>query len=500
MDDLEARRLAPVRALWAARGLVTGLLGLATSWFVADALSAPANPVDAVASTVVATIPGSWARAGEQRFGTDDKHVLVLIVLASLFALFALIGVLARRRPATAYVGWLVLSGIGVAAIATQPGPAPGLVAIAAGLLAMLVAWAWLVRGHRPVTDRRAVLRLAVAAVGTGALAAVAPAVGRARRRVEHSRAGLALAGVTAPVVPKGADLGLAQPWQTPADRFYKIDTTFSSPAVDPGTWQLRIHGMVDRELTLTFADLLARQRTQAWITLCCVSNPVGGQLIGNAWWSGVRIAPLLAEAGVQPGADAVLQTSVDGWTCGTPLSAMTDGRDAMLAVAMNGAPLPIDHGFPVRTVVPGLFGYVSATKWVVDLEVTTMDRAVGFWIARGWSADGPVKLMSRIDRPSSDSIQAGSYTFAGVAWEQHTGIEAVEVSLDGGAWTGAELARVPDVDTWVQWKATLDVTPGEHQIAVRARDRNGTLQTAVRRDVVPDGATGWDTVRFTAG
>jgi DMSO/TMAO reductase YedYZ molybdopterin-dependent catalytic subunit len=284
----------------------------------------------------------------------------------------------------------------------------------------------------------------------------------------------------------------------TPAADFYKIDTTITSPSVDPAQWRLRIHGMVERELTLSLEDLLARQRTQAWVTLCCVSNPVGGPLIGNAWWSGVRLAPLLAEAGVQPGADAVLQTSVDDWTCGTPLSVLTDDRNAMLAVAMNGKPLPIDHGFPVRTIVPGLYGYVSATKWVVDLEVTTMDRAVGYWIPLGWSAQGPVKLMSRIDRPGGD-LAAGDFTFAGVAWEQHTGIAAVEVALDGGAWTPATLARTPGVDTWVQWSATMPVAKGRHRISVRATDKNGQVQTAVQHDVEPNGATGWHTVEFSA-
>ena len=225
--------------------------------------------------------------------------------------------------------------------------------------------------------------------------------------------------------------------WATPADDFYLIHTALAIPAIAPEEWRLRIHGMVDRELVLRFQDLIDRRLTEAWITLNCVSNPVGGDLIGNAWWSGVRLADLLAEAGVRPDADAVLQTSEDGWTCGTPLAALTDDRDAMLAVAMNGRPLPVEHGFPVRTIVPGLYGFVSATKWVVDLEVTRFDRFEAYWTGKGWAEQAPVRLASRIDVPRSGAgVPAGEVRVGGVAWAQHVGIEGVEVSVDGGAWT----------------------------------------------------------------
>ena len=256
---------------------------------------------------------------------------------------------------------------------------------------------------------------------------------------------------------------------------------------------------MVDREITLTYDDLLARQMTEAWVTLCCVSNPVGGDLIGNAWWSGVRIADVLAEAGVSPDADAVRQTSQDGWNCGTPIEALTDDRNALLAVAMNGRPLPVDHGFPVRMVVPGLYGFVSATKWVVDLEVTRFDRFTAYWTERGWSARGPVKTQSRIEVPRNGSeVPAGVVRVGGHAWAQHTGIDKVEVRVDGDAWQPAELGGVPGNDTWVQWAASLDVPPGSHTLAVRATDRSGYTQTAARADGVPDGATGWHTIDFS--
>ncbi len=338
-------------------------------------------------------------------------------------------------------------------------------------------------------------------AVGSVAVAASGRLFGQTRRAVETTRRLLRLP-VTRGAVPAGAELGVAgtTPWRVPNDEFYRIDTALVLPAIDPNEWRLRIHGMVDREITLTYEDLLARQLTETWITLCCVSNPVGGELIGNAWWSGVRVADLLEEAGVSPNADAVRQTSQDGWNCGTPIEALTDDRNALLAVAMNGRPLPVDHGFPVRMVVPGLYGFVSATKWVVDLEVTRFDRFSAYWTERGWSATGPVKTQSRIEVPGDgDDVGSGSVRVGGHAWAQHTGIAAVEVRVDGGAWQRAELGGVPGTDTWVQWAATLDVAPGDHTLAVRATDTSGYTQTPARADVVPDGATGWHTIEFTA-
>jgi DMSO/TMAO reductase YedYZ molybdopterin-dependent catalytic subunit len=303
-------------------------------------------------------------------------------------------------------------------------------------------------------------------------------------------------------MAPAGTSVGLegVTPWVTDAAGFYQVHTAIVPPAIEPSSWKLRIHGLVDREVTITYEQLMARRLTEAWVTLNCVSNPVGGPLIGNAWWSGVRLADILEEAGVQDGADAVLQTSDDGWTCGTPLAALTDGRDAMLVVAMNGEPLPIAHGFPVRTLVPGLYGYVSACKWVVDMEVTRFDKISAYWTERGWAELGPVKLASRIDVPRrDDEITAGDARVGGMAWCQDTGISAVEVSLDGGAWQSADLGNAETIDSWAQWSASLSVEPGEHTLRVRATDDNGQVQTSVVADVLPDGASGWHEVHFTA-
>ncbi|MGH3372291.1 MAG: molybdopterin-dependent oxidoreductase, partial [Nocardioidaceae bacterium] len=303
--------------------------------------------------------------------------------------------------------------------------------------------------------------------------------------------------------VPSGAEVGVSgiARWRTSNRDFYRIDTALVVPTLDPTTWRLRVHGMVDNELVLSYQDLLDRGLTEDWVTLCCVSNEVGGDLIGNAWWSGVRVADVLAEAGVRPEANAVLQTSDDGWTCGTPIEVLTDDRNALLAIAMNGEPLPLEHGFPVRMVVPGLYGYVSATKWLVDLEVSRFDDFTAYWTARGWSPQGPVKTQSRVDVPRDGAdVRAGRLRVGGSAWAQHTGIARVEYRLDGGAWAEAELGRVPNIDTWLQWTAEVDVPAGDHTLAVRATDRSGYTQTGVETDVVPNGATGWHTVEFTAG
>jgi hypothetical protein len=244
---------------------------------------------------------------------------------------------------------------------------------------------------------------------------------------------------------------------------------------------------------------LVALGLVDTWVTLCCVSNQVGGNLIGNAFWTGVRTSDVLGMAGPLAGADAVLSTSQDGWTCGTPLDVLTDGRDSLFAVAMNGEPLPVEHGFPVRMVVPGLYGYVSATKWVVDVEVSRFEDFTAYWSSRGWSERGPVKVASRIDVPSGGAnVGSGTVPVAGVAWAQHRGIEAVEVRVDGGEWQPAEIAEVPSADTWRQWVWQWDATPGDHSLEARAITSDGEVQTGDVAPPAPDGATGWHRVDVT--
>ncbi len=281
--------------------------------------------------------------------------------------------------------------------------------------------------------------------------------------------------------------------------RFYRVDTALVIPTIDVAAWRLRIHGMVDRELSLTMDELLSRPTVERVITLSCVSNPVGGRYVGNATWIGVPLRGLLEEAGIRPGADQLVSRSVDGMTIGTPTSTVMDGRDAMIAVAMNGEPLPPAHGYPARMLVPGLFGYVSATKWLTELELSTFDAYDAYWVQRGWVQEAPVITMSRIDTPRPLSrVAAGRVMVAGVAWAQHRGIRAVEVRADGGAWQPAQLAAVPSDDTWRQWSLAWDATPGSHRLEVRATDGTGTVQTEARAEPFPSGATGWYSSVFT--
>ena len=306
------------------------------------------------------------------------------------------------------------------------------------------------------------------------------------------------------PIPPQVQPSGVTLPrFVTANDDFYRIDTALSVPQLSHQDWRLRIHGMVDREKTYSFDDLRDFQVVESVVTLTCVSNPVGGNLISNATWTGYRVADLLAAAGVHPDADMVLSTSDDGFTAGTPIEALTDGRDALLAVTMNGQPLPVEHGYPARLVVPGLYGYVSATKWVVDLELTRFDRAEAYWTRLGWSPRGPIKTESRIDVPRSEQdVPAGPVTFGGVAWAQHRGIRAVEVRIDSpaaqGVWQPAALGASYSNDTWRLWSLPWQATaPGEHTISVRATDNTGYVQTEDTADPVPDGATGWHQVSF---
>ena len=342
---------------------------------------------------------------------------------------------------------------------------------------------------------------------GIAAVAAVAGTVaGRelaTRRDVTLARAALRFPrpAVAAPPLPAGSDLhipGLSS-FITPNDSFYRVDTALLLPQVDPSTWQLRIHGMVQREVTITFAELLKRPLIEDYVTLTCVSDPVGGPYVGNAKWLGASLAALIRQARPRAGASQLLCTSVDGFTSGTPLQVVLDGRDALLAVAMNGTALPVEHGFPARMVTPGLYGYVSATKWVTDIEVTTFAAASAYWVDRGWSQQAPIKTESRIDVPAiGATLRPGMTPVAGVAWAQHKGVAAVEVRVDRGPWHEARLAAVPDIDTWRQWVWEWQATPGNHLLEARATDKTGYTQTAVQAQPVPNGASGYPSATVT--
>jgi DMSO/TMAO reductase YedYZ molybdopterin-dependent catalytic subunit len=287
----------------------------------------------------------------------------------------------------------------------------------------------------------------------------------------------------------------------TPVNSFYRIDTAFQFPSVSLSTWKLKITGMVDKELTLTYDDILNRELIERDVTLSCVSNDVGGSLVGNARWIGCRLDDLLHEAGIQSGADEVFGTSVDGFTAGFPVSVL-DGRDAMVVVGMNGEALPVKNGFPARLIVPGLYGYVSAVKWLAEIKLTTFDQDEGYWVPLGWSELGPIKTQSRIDRPGNGgpgfSPPVGTQNIAGVAWAPTRGISKVEVQVDDEPWMVATLGPSLGKNTWCQWWVKWNATAGKHVLRVRATDGTGATQTEDESDVAPNGATGWHTVRVT--
>jgi DMSO/TMAO reductase YedYZ molybdopterin-dependent catalytic subunit len=337
------------------------------------------------------------------------------------------------------------------------------------------------------------------------AAAAGGRALGGVRNSVEAARRGLNLPSPAspAPALPAGVQAPVegVTPWLTPNPDFYRIDTALTIPQLDVESWELRVHGMVEEEFSISFQDLLDAELIERHITLTCVSNPVGGNLVGNAKWLGYPVRELLKRARPLKGADMVLTTSTDGFSASTPLPVLQDGRDAMLAIAMNDEPLPLEHGYPVRMVVPGLYGYVSATKWIVDLEVTRFADRTAYWTDRGWSAEGPIKTMARIEVPRSfGKVTAGKVMIGGSAWSQTRGITKVEVSIDDGDWEEATLAAEASVDTWRQWSHEITVDSGLHTLRARATDADDGLQTEERADTVPNGASGWQSVQFTAG
>ncbi len=541
-------------------GVLAGAVAVGAGQLVAGIISPGSSPVVVVGQLQIDYTPPWLKNFAIREFGGHDKEILVggIVVVLAVFA--AILGMLAMRRLWYGLAGLAVFAAVGVFAAATRPGATaadvlPALAAPAAGVVAMLAliraarvgraaaappdaqrgqesagaaarlpvparppaqlvppgpsaspvppasgAAAGPLAGPRP--GRRHFLVVSGAAAGAAAAGVLAGRLLAERFSVTTARASLRIPApaVRAPALPAGALRipGLA-PFLTPNGAFYRVDTAIVLPQVPPASWQLRIHGMVRKELSVSFAELIRRPLIEDYITLCCVSNPVGGPYIGNARWLGASLAGLLRQAGIRAGADQLLCTSADGFTSGVPVQAVMDGRDALLAVAMNGAALPVAHGFPARMVVPGLYGYVSACKWITDIEVTTYAAAVAYWSAgRGWSQRAPVKTESRIDVPGGSPVPAGRTAVAGVAWAQHKGIDAVQVRIDRGPWQQARLAAVPGIDTWRQWVWDWDAAPGRHLIQARATDCTGYTQTPAQAPPEPNGATGYPAVTVT--
>lgn len=511
----------PPALLGSLAGLVAGSLGVASGSLLAT-FADVTTPVRAVGNVTIDNVPLAIKNLAIDLFGTANKTALQTGIVLILALLVVILGAASRTTPAPLVTGIGALAILGASAALNQPRVAVwsvgapligGAIGITAAVMVLSTLGSHWERWHRLRTtpgpsrvplgwDRRRFVGRA-ALIGGAAVVAGSVAVSGDRRRTQKL---VAQIPDTLPMVPE-AGRGAVLPsvpvefpsYITPNDSFYRIDTALSFPSVNIETWSVRIHGLVDRVLELTYDDLRRRPQIERTITICCVSNEVGGPYIGTAVWQGVALADVLRDAGVQPDAEQVFSRSIDGWSCGFPVAAALDGREALIAIGMNGEPLPLRHGFPARLIVPGLYGYVSATKWLSEIEINRWENAEGYWIPRGWAREAPIKTHSRIDVPrSGSSIPSGSVTVAGVAWAPRIGIDLVEVRVDDGPWERATLSEDVTDDAWRVWRYDWDAKPGTHSLQVRAIDKSGYVQTDEVRPVAPDGATGWHTRRIT--
>ncbi|MGW1986960.1 molybdopterin-dependent oxidoreductase [Streptomyces collinus] len=527
----------PRLALGALSGVLAGFASLAVAELVASAVRPQSSPVIAVGGASIDATPAPVKDWAIRHFGTNDKLVLQLGILVVLAVFALLLGALAVRFRQVGAAGVLLFGVVGAAAAVSRPDSTgfidalpSGVGAIAGALLLYVLVGRLTVVRRTPESvagavteeadeilaasvgwDRRGfVLAAASAAAVSGAVGAVGRSLNASRGQdAVASRKKVVLPSPGSPAQPVSRRAGLRipgiSPFVTPNNNFYRVDTALVVPKVDATAWRLRVHGKgVHRPAVYSFDDLLHRELIERDITLTCVSNEVGGPYVGNARWIGVRLADLLAECGVRPpsrggSADQLVSRSVDGMTIGSPVEDLMDGRDAILALGMNGEPLPFEHGFPVRMVVPGLYGFVSACKWIEDIELTTFDSYDPYWVKRGWARRAPIKTESRIDTPKPFARpKAGTVMVAGVAWAQHRGIDKVEVRIDDGPWQVAHLAAEDTRDTWRQWSLPWRATKGGHTLSVRATDRTGAGQTDKRTRTIPDGASGWHSVVVT--
>jgi DMSO/TMAO reductase YedYZ molybdopterin-dependent catalytic subunit len=489
-------------------GVLAALAGTGVGHLVAALTEPASSPVLAVGEVVIDHTPTPLKNWAISHFGSNDKTVLVGSVLVGVLVLAAVAGLLARRAFRYGAALLVVLVAVALYAALSRPvvhlGDAvPGLVT---GLVGLAVLWL-LTRldqgrpatsaGHPAATAEAATGRRAVLLASAG-VAAVAAAGGYAGRVIAHARQAIGDIALprpasAAPAFPQGLDQKVRgiTPFRTTTDAFYRVDTRLSLPIVDADSWSLTIDGDVGREQAFTFDDLLAMPLIERDITLTCVSNDIGGPYVSGARWLGVRLTDLLDRARVGGTADQILSTDVDGMTISTPLALATDGRDAMIALGMNGGPLPRAHGFPARMMVPGLYGFISACKWISRMTLTTYDEHTAYWTDRGWDTPAPIKIASRIDTPGGLHVKAGRTIVGGVAWAQPVGVERVEVQIDGGRWQRATLGPSAGNDYWRQWYLPWDAKPGSHQLACRATDRQGNVQTPARATPFPDGASG---------
>jgi DMSO/TMAO reductase YedYZ molybdopterin-dependent catalytic subunit len=514
------------RWMGAVAGVVAAGAALAAGQLPAAIAGEDVGPVTAMGNEFVDRYAASLKDLAVELFGRNDKVALVTGIVMTSLVLGGALGVLALRRFGWAAAGFVVFGAAGLWAQTTDPSSATGValwcaaagVAVAVGTLQLLLrrvvrprtTTADEVSGRRlpsgDPTVKTADRRTFLATSGTvGAAAALTGLVGwslRGRSTVEAQRRAVVLPEPVRATTPPTQGLITAEgisPYVTPNDDFYRIDTALITPQVDADSWRLQVGGLVDQPIEITYDELLGMEMVEEVVTIACVSNEVGGDLVGNASWLGVPLEELLGRAGLHPDATQVVGRSTDGFTVGFPTQVALDGRVAMVAVGMNGEPLPAAHGYPARLVVAGLYGYVSATKWLTEIELTRFEDFDAYWVPRGWSKQAPIKTQSRIDVPRAGAeVDAGPVTVGGVAWAPTVGIAEVEVSVDGGPWERAELGAVANDDTWVQWRFPWPAEPGEHRLRCRASDGDGDLQTADRAPPRPDGATGHHAVSVT--
>ena len=519
-----------VAVLYAVLGVLAAAFGVAIGTLAAAFIDPAYAPIEVVASTAIDLPPQPVKEWATSTFGTASKSVVVGVVVVAVVVTAAWAGLTARTRPRFGIQVMIVAGLVGAVAALLRPvdfllAPLPSIVAGAAAAVAL---W-WLLRMATPspvagttpsvfasngdfgaaespdkwqkpaevqsVSRRGVLLGIGgVVVVGGAALASARWLTTRASAVASRVAAVLPKPAETLGPLPAGVQApvpGMA-PFITPNADFYRIDTAVIVPQVTAEEWTLSFDGMVRRPFTLTYADLLDMPMVERDVTIMCVSNPIGGDLIGTARWLGTPLLPLLERAGIEPGADQLFSTSFDGWTCSTPLDGLAE-REPLLAIGMNGEPLPIDHGFPVRMIIPGLYGFISATKWVTRISASTYAQDPAYWTVRGWATDAPVLTGSRIDLPQG-SLTVGQTAIGGVAWAMDgDGISRVEVSIDDGPWQDAQLADQPTPRTWRQWWLEWEATPGRHSITVRATNGLGETQTSEVADVVPSGATGYD-------
>ncbi|HEY6608977.1 MAG TPA: molybdopterin-dependent oxidoreductase [Candidatus Limnocylindria bacterium] len=509
----EPGRRDVTRGQGALAGVAAGAAALGVAELLAAILPGAMSPIIAVGDLVIALQPAGAKQLMVDLFGEADKLLLNLVIAAVALTAAAIIGMVARNRPAAAQVGFGAFGLLAVGAGLREPLAEPiitliisvAAVVVAIGTFQLLIG---LARGPRvpsaemPDWERRRFLGTSLAVVG------VAAGAGLLGRFLVQNAVGAAQAvEIPPPLAPAASpppplDVAGITSLVTPNTEFYRIDTALLVPRADMETWRLRMTGLVDRPLELTYDELLAMPLFEQYVTIACVSNEVGGHLVGNALWRGVHLKELFERAGVQPEASQVVGRSIDGFTVGFPLAhALADDREAMVAVAMNGEALPASHGFPARLIVPGLFGYVSATKWLSEIELTTWEGFDAYWVPLGWSKEGPILTQSRIDTPrSGDRPAAGIVPIAGVAWAPDRGVRAVEIQVDDGPWVEAEVSSPISDATWVQFVHRWDATPGDHRLQVRAIDGTGDVQTDQRTPPAPDGARGHHTVSVTVG